>query len=141
MRKTAMFVAAAVAAGLALPMTTASALPAAGAKAIAGVAVDSAARFEQVQWRRGGGWHRGGRGWGRGAGWGVGAGILGGAILGSALAAPYYYNRPYYYYPRTTYYGTYDGSDAVAYCSSRFRSYDPASGTYLGYDGLRHPCP
>ena len=20
-------------------------------------------------------------------------------------------------------------------------SYDPASGTYLGYDGLRHPCP
>jgi hypothetical protein len=23
----------------------------------------------------------------------------------------------------------------------RFRSYDPASGTYLGYDGQRHPCP
>ncbi|MGH6739994.1 MAG: BA14K family protein, partial [Bradyrhizobium sp.] len=23
----------------------------------------------------------------------------------------------------------------------RYRSYDPASGTYLGYDGLRHPCP
>jgi hypothetical protein len=31
--------------------------------------------------------------------------------------------------------------DAVAYCMQRFRSYDPASGTYLGYDGLRHPCP
>jgi hypothetical protein len=29
----------------------------------------------------------------------------------------------------------------VAYCSQRFRSYDPASGTYLGYDGYRHPCP
>jgi hypothetical protein len=28
-----------------------------------------------------------------------------------------------------------------AYCSQRFRSYDPASGTYLGYDGQRHPCP
>jgi hypothetical protein len=33
------------------------------------------------------------------------------------------------------------GSSAVAYCSQRFRSYDPASGTYLGYDGYRHPCP
>ena len=28
-----------------------------------------------------------------------------------------------------------------AYCAQRFRSYDPASGTYLGYDGTRHPCP
>jgi len=26
------------------------------------------------------------------------------------------------------------------YCARRYRSYDPASGTYLGYDGLRHPC-
>jgi len=26
-------------------------------------------------------------------------------------------------------------------CGARFRSYDPASGTYLGYDGMRHPCP
>ncbi|WP_424618529.1 BA14K family protein [Bradyrhizobium sp.] len=23
----------------------------------------------------------------------------------------------------------------------RFKSYDPNSGTYLGYDGNRHPCP
>jgi hypothetical protein len=22
-----------------------------------------------------------------------------------------------------------------------YRSYDPQSGTYLGFDGLRHPCP
>lgn len=27
------------------------------------------------------------------------------------------------------------------YCAQRFRSYDPASGTYLGYDGERHSCP
>ena len=33
------------------------------------------------------------------------------------------------------------GDDAVAYCMQTYRSYDPASGTYLGYDGLRHPCP
>jgi hypothetical protein len=31
--------------------------------------------------------------------------------------------------------------DAVAYCMQRYRSYDPASGTYLGFDGLRKPCP
>ena len=31
--------------------------------------------------------------------------------------------------------------DAVAYCMQRYRSYDPRSGTFLGYDGLRHPCP
>jgi hypothetical protein len=31
--------------------------------------------------------------------------------------------------------------DDDAYCAQRFRSYDPASGTYLGYDGLRHACP
>lgn len=29
----------------------------------------------------------------------------------------------------------------VASCEARFRSYDPARGTFLGYDGLRHPCP
>jgi BA14K-like protein len=29
----------------------------------------------------------------------------------------------------------------VAYCQQRFRSYDPSSGTYMGYDGLRHSCP
>jgi hypothetical protein len=28
-----------------------------------------------------------------------------------------------------------------AYCSQRYRSYDPASGTYLGFDGVRHSCP
>ncbi len=28
-----------------------------------------------------------------------------------------------------------------AYCTQRYRSYDPASGTFLGYDGVRHPCP
>ena len=33
------------------------------------------------------------------------------------------------------------GNNAVGYCSQRYRSYDPGSGTYLGYDGYRHPCP
>jgi hypothetical protein len=27
------------------------------------------------------------------------------------------------------------------HCAQRYRSYDPASGTFMGYDGQRHPCP
>ncbi|CCD86452.1 conserved hypothetical protein [Bradyrhizobium sp. ORS 285] len=95
-------------------------------------------------WRGGhhGGWHRGGGFW---PGVGVGVGIG----LGSSYA---YYNDPYYY--GNDYYNDYsyyDDSAPVAvigtegvdpsYCARRYRSYDPASGTYLGYDGLRHPCP
>jgi hypothetical protein len=30
---------------------------------------------------------------------------------------------------------------AASECAARFRSYDPASGTFLGFDGRRHPCP
>ena len=41
--------------------------------------------------------------------------------------------------PRYTY--EYDGGRDAAYCQQRFRSYDSASGTYLGYDGMRHSCP
>ena len=69
------------------------------------------------------GGHGGGWGWG-----GFAAGAAAGAILGGMAAAPYYGG------------GYYEG-DAVRYCMQRFRSYDPGSGTYLGYDGYRHPCP
>ena len=31
--------------------------------------------------------------------------------------------------------------EAMAACADRFRSYDPSTGTYLGYDGAEHPCP
>jgi hypothetical protein len=38
-----------------------------------------------------------------------------------------------------------DGSYAMMrrdsrYCAQRYRSYDPASGTFMGNDSLRHPC-
>jgi hypothetical protein len=33
------------------------------------------------------------------------------------------------------------GDPAVAACARRFRSYDPVSQTYMGYDGLRRRCP
>ena len=52
---------------------------------------------------------------------------------------------PYYVDPGYVDPGPYSadptGGDPVTYCLQRFRSYDPRSGTYLGYDGYRHPCP
>ena len=32
-------------------------------------------------------------------------------------------------------------NDAVAYCMQRYRSYDPRTGTFMGFDGIRRPCP
>ena len=76
---------------------------------------------------------------------GAAAGFATGALIGGALASPYYYGGgpydggPYYAYEPGYAGGGGGGSDE--YCMQRFRSYDPASGTYLGYDGVRHPCP
>lgn len=126
-------------AGIALTATSASAMP-------ANLALKNAApgAVETVRWRGHGGW-----------GWGLG-GFAAGAIIGSAIASPYYYGGyyPYGYYgaypaydypPPAPYYGgpSYGGPAGgdAAYCAQRYRSYDPATGTFLGYDGLRHPCP
>lgn len=112
---------------LALLANVASAMPVGDALAIKNAVPTN---IETVQWR--GRAYRG-RAY-RGGGWGpgFGAGLLGGAIIGGILAAPYYYGP---------YYGPGYGGNAVSYCMQRFRSYDPGSGTYLGYDGYRHPCP
>lgn len=89
--------------------------------------------IQDVQWRRHHrhGWHRGPhwrhRHWrDRHYGWGPAiGGLAAGAIIGGAIANSQAQAR----------------ANEIAYCSQRFRSYDPASGTYLGYDGKRHPCP
>ncbi|KAB7784440.1 BA14K family protein [Methylorubrum populi] len=98
-----------------------------------------------VQFRRYGHRHYGhrrygyGRGYRRGPGVGaaVGAGVAGlaaGAILGGAIANSQARAAPVV---------VQGGADpeAVAACARRFRSYDARSGTYLGNDGARHPCP
>jgi hypothetical protein len=41
--------------------------------------------------------------------------------------------------PRYTY--EYEDGRDPGYCQQRFRSYDSSSGTYVGYDGMRHSCP
>jgi BA14K-like protein len=135
-----------VAAGVVALAGAASALPAAG-----GLALQNAApsNVESVRW--------GGRGFGGGA-------FVAGAILGGALLAPRFYGGRGYYYGGGPYYapgpyyadpgyvdpgyadpGQYGadptGGDPVTYCLQRFRSYDPRSRTYLGFDGYRHPCP
>ena len=71
---------------------------------------------------------------------GLGAGlILGGALASSANAAPPPPPPPpagYYDYgpPRPW------TSDWRAYCLSRYRSFNPSTGYFLGYDGEYHFC-
>jgi hypothetical protein len=99
-----------------------------------------------------GGW-RGGGGWGRTDGFIPGA--IAGAVVSGAIASqhgyPGYYGN-YGYYAGTPYYGgPYDDGGEVVeaapgggdadYCAQTYKSYDPRSGTYLGYDGRRHACP
>jgi len=110
-------------------------------------------------------------GYGRGDGYGIGAGaaaLAAGAIIGGAMQQNQGYDYPADSYPvypdqgpgvvysdqgpgpvysdQGPAYGdagpqVASDADSVAYCQQTYRSYDPASGTYLGYDGLRHPCP
>ena len=93
-----------------------------------------------------------GGGFGRGAGFGIGIGtglLLGGALAGRAYYDDYAYDGGYYGYNDYGYNRGYNrgyvpvvpGDDDAGSCAQRFRSYDPRSGTYLGYDGYRHPCP
>jgi hypothetical protein len=97
----------------------------------------------------GGGVYRGGYGGGYRRGGGGGGfipGAVAGAVIGGAVASQGYYGQPGYYDDQSQYYDDSvavapEGGDDVAYCSQRFRSYDPGSGTYLGSDGYRHPCP
>jgi hypothetical protein len=37
-------------------------------------------------------------------------------------------------------YASMDGNVNISSCEQRYRSYDPGSGTFLGYDGTRHAC-
>ena len=65
---------------------------------------------------------------------GAAAGAVGGAAetAGAVATAPFraFDNRDSYAMDR-----------GDSYCAQRYRSYDPASGTFMGYDGQRHPCP
>jgi hypothetical protein len=92
-------------------------------------------------------------------------GAVAGAVIGGAIAShgPRYYGGGAYFDGNAYYGGDPDyvddysggpvadgpvvvqvapgGGDDVAYCMQTYRSYDRRSGTYLGLDGYRHPCP
>jgi hypothetical protein len=103
----------------------------------------------------GGGAWRGGGNYRRGGGGGFIPGAVAGAVIGGAIASqgygygygPGYYDQGYadpsYYDDGSGYVaaGPQGGDDSVAYCMQTYRSYDPRSGTYMGNDGYRHPCP
>ncbi|WP_309083206.1 BA14K family protein [Chelativorans sp.] len=129
--------------GVAVAATTLSALP--------------AAQADDHRWRR---YHH--RHHDRGDELAAGlAGLAIGAIVGSALSQPRYHDRVYidpptYYRPAPRYHyapaPVYRGPVTYQYgvepwsrewyraCSARYRSFDPQSGTFLGYDGRRHFC-
>lgn len=138
---------------LALPLaaiSTANALPATSALALStpmANAANAGQNITQVQYRGRRGYYRGGGGRYYGGGAGLGLGLAAGALLGGAIAAgsnPYYgpgYGYGPGYAPGYAVAPAYGGGDAEAYCMQRYRSYDPASGTYLNNDGNRYPCP
>ena len=105
------------------------------------ISTSATAQSRHGGWHGGHGYHGGGYrgGFGPGIGFGLGVGI------GAGLAGGYHSNNYYAYQP--DYDDEYVGVEASGgarddqYCASRYRSYDPRSGTFLGYDGQRHPCP
>lgn len=90
-------------------------------------------------YRHGGDWgHRHG---GSGVYLGLGLPLFGG--YGDDYYDDYGYGYGYgpyrgYYAPRA--YVTPSGGSHVRWCMSRYRSYDPRSNTFMGYDGDRHQC-
>jgi hypothetical protein len=82
---------------------------------------------------------------------GLAAGMIAGAAIASPPAPRYYYYddaprrvyyRPAYVYERPVYVGGYEpwSRSWYRYCSNRYRSFDPQSGTFVGYDGREHFC-
>ena len=94
--------------------------------------------------------------------WAAGAaGLVAGTLIGGAIASQPRYSEPTYidpepeyYEPRPVYrarpvyrpvvvetYGVEPWTpEWYRYCSQRYRSFDPDSGTFVGYEGMRHFC-
>ncbi|RYE33158.1 MAG: BA14K family protein [Hyphomicrobiales bacterium] len=137
---------------IALPASAAPLAPAASTLATAQGGNDL---VQTVQYRRYGYGPRYYGGYRRGpaVGAGIAAGIIGGALAAGAFAAPpppvYYEPAPIYVEPPVVYarpvpraYGySVEDTDAVAYCSRRFKSYNPETGTYIATGGVVRACP
>ncbi|WP_319775551.1 BA14K family protein [Breoghania sp.] len=76
---------------------------------------------------------------------GLAAGILGlgaGMIIGNVLASPRHVAPPPPPPPAPSYTGSYRPWTPQwrGYCEARYRSFNPATGYFLGYDGQYHFC-
>ena len=89
----------------------------------------------------GGGGHDGGGhgGGGFGGGHGGGHGGRGGGGDGDGSAFPGWY-EPDDLYATGPAYSVAQAPGWVAYCAQRYRSFEPRTATYLGYDGREHAC-
>jgi hypothetical protein len=114
-------------ASVALSAGTAQAAPLPGAQS-APVQFSSEVELARGGYYRGGyGGHRyyGRRHYGRNIGIGIGAAIIGGVILSEAARAE----------RRRVYSSDYER------CAQTYRSFEPRTGMYTGYDGVRRVCP
>jgi hypothetical protein len=67
---------------------------------------------------------------------------LGSAGPGYAMGGPNARDTYYDYADQgPTFAGGPTDQGAIAWCQARFHSFDPETGTYLGFDGVRHSCP
>ena len=83
------------------------------------------------------------RGWGCGWGCGWGAGLVGfgvGALVGSTIAPRFYGPPPPAVYGPAAY-GPPAWTPAwYTYCAQRYRSFNPHTGYFIGYDGQPYFC-
>ncbi|MGB3445098.1 MAG: BA14K family protein [Xanthobacteraceae bacterium] len=86
------------------------------------LSVTAPSSIDNVQYRRWHGHHHHHGGGGAGA---LIGGLAAGAIIGGAIAAGQ---------------ANAAAQQHAAYCAQRYRSYDPASNTFLARDGNRYPC-
>ncbi|RWA79645.1 BA14K family protein [Mesorhizobium sp.] len=114
------------------------------------LATFSAANADDWRWRH---HHHGGHGDALAAGV---VGLAAGALIGSALSGPRYYDpayddgyyvdrpvRRYYAQPRVVYADRYAEPwtrDWYEYCSDRYRTFNSRTGTFTGNDGEQHFC-
>lgn len=123
-----------------LSSAPATALPSGPLQAHASEVNAASQNIDTVQYRNRGGRNFGNRGgrrygnyrgyrgrnnFGRNAGIGIGAAIIGGVILSEAARAAH----------------RNDNSGDWELCADTYRSFEPSTGMYTGYDGVRRTCP
>ncbi|MAB00217.1 MAG: BA14K family protein [Stappia sp.] len=82
------------------------------------------------------------KGWHHNNGWAAAGGFVAGALVGSALTQPRYYEPAPEYVPAPAYYGHPEPWTPAwyRYCSSKYRSFNPDTGYFVTYSGRQRFC-